>query len=354
VRASKYSLELVDPSGQILADLSGRAAGRSLVMSRNEAEEITWSIDLNEFERYCRLIGTDPKVLLVPNQTEVRIKRGETYLAAGQIVYIDTHLTASQQTISVRAHGFLNLFKYRFTGAERIFTATERTEIARTLIAESQAAGDDYDFGIVAGPIQATVGPSDRTYRRTNIKDALQNLTDDVVGPFDFEFTYDKKFNTYSQIGSQRPEIIFEYPGNIRSIRIPNDATGMANHVTALGSGFGALAAISGSAVDLNSIANYKLRQKIITPNSVEEQDTLEEKATSEVAAWAFPFEVPALEVDGNVAPFVTDYRIGDYVRARVTGHPFLSHIDAMFRIEKLTLTIDEEDNERIMLQVTR
>jgi hypothetical protein len=100
----------------------------------------------------------------------------------------------------------------------------------------------------------------------TEIKEALQNLTEVVqLTPFDFEFTYNKVFNTYAAIGSQRPEITFRYPGNIRSIQSPLDATNVVNRVRVLGSGFGS-GETEGAAArviteDVDSENDYKVRE---------------------------------------------------------------------------------------------
>lgn len=347
---SKYSIEVVDPSGLLLADLTGRADGRSLTKSRNEADEITWSIDLDEWERYCRLLNVDPKIILIPNASEIRIKRGQKYLGGGQITYIDTTLGSNQETVSVRATGFLNLFKDRYT--DNVYTGIQATTIASDLITTTQT-GTNRSFGITIGNL-ATVGVHDRTHQRTNIKEALQNLTNVQTNPFDFDFTYDKVFNTYPQIGSQRPDIIFEYPGNIKSARIPLDGTGLANSIIVLGSGFGTDAAATATANDTGSQANYKVREKVVLENNTESTTTLQEDGQIELALWSTPSEVPQITVNGNVAPFITDYGIGDYVLVRIVGHKWLDHINTYYRVEKYSLTVDKDDVETIQLSLSR
>lgn len=348
---SKYTLEIVDPNGQIIADFSGRAMNRHVTMSRNEAEEISFSLDLGEFERYCRLLSVDPKNVLAVDQNEVRVRRGTTYLCGGQISYINPTIDSNAQKVEVRATGFLNLFKDRYTDVERTFTATEATTIAANLITESQALTNG-DFGVHIGTL-ATVGTHDRTYRRTNIKDALQALTQVQTNPFDFEFTYNKTFNTYTSLGSSKPSIIFEYPKNIKSISVPLDGTGIANEVIVLGSGLGEEAAVQVTVDDTGSQLNYKLRQKIITPNSVQESATLTDHGNAELAAWSFPFELPSIVVDGNLSPHIGEYSVGDYVHVRLGQYLMINHVDAMYRIEKIDLQIDDMDNESITLYLS-
>lgn len=355
VEASRYGIELVNSSGLLLADLTGRARNRQLVQSRNEAEDISWTVDLNELERYCRLLHQDPTTILIPGSTEVRIKRRGTYLAGGQLTYVNPRISSSEQVIELRATGFLNLFNSRYTGTTSLgsvtesFAATQATSIAATLVTDTQTLTNG-NFGVTIGAL-ATVGVHDRSYSRTNIKDALQNLTKVQTNAFDFEFTYDKVFNTYVSLGSSRPEIIFEYPNNIVELSVPNDATSIANQITALGQGFGEQAQTDVEVNNAGSQLTYRLRQNVIQTNGTDNSDNgITDAANAELAAWAFPYELPTLTVDGNVAPYVTDYGIGDRVRVLIRNYQTLTHINGLYRVEKRTISIDDEDNESVEL----
>lgn len=350
-QTSKYSIELVNKAGLLLADLSGRASSRSLRLSRNEAEEISWSIDLNDFEKYCRDIGQEPDNLLIGGSTEIRIKRLGTYLAGGQLVYDEGDVTADSQTLEIRATGFLNLFADRYTSILQTYTATQGPSIAANAITTSQALTNG-SYGVTIG-LLATPGLHDRTYRRTNIKDLIQNFGDLQTGAFDHQFTYNKVFNTYTRIGNNRPDVIFEYPGNIISFRIPRDSTRLANQIIALGSGNGEETQTQVTVNDTSSQLSYALRQRVITPNSVSTVATLTDHANAEKAAYAYPMQLPYIVVDGNKAPFITDYGIGDYVRVRIGQYRLYRNIDALFRVEAIDLDVDDNDSERIVLTLS-
>ncbi|WP_139184494.1 phage tail protein [Arthrobacter sp. ok909] len=337
----------------MLADLSGRSKSRQIILSRNEADDVSWTLDLNDFENYCRLAHVNPASLLVPNSTEVRVRRGKTYLCGAKLLYRNITVTPDEQYIELKATGFLNLFKKRYTAASRIFAATQATTIAATLITESQAQGANWDFGVTIGTL-ATVGVHDRTYLDDEIKDSIQKLTKVQVAPFDFEFTYNKVFNTYAAIGSQRPELVFEYPGNIRSFRLPLDGTMTANHIRVLGSGSGTDGSARVTVDDTNSQINYKVLEDKLLESSTIDTATLTEQGNAELAAVATPFEIPTISVNGNVAPFVTDYHIGDYVTVKIGGYGLTSNINAMYRIERIDLSIDENDNEDVRLYLSR
>lgn len=353
MQPSKYGFELWSRSGQLLADLTGRANNRHLVMSRNEAEDIQWSAGLNMIEDYARRLKTTARDLITTGQTEIRIRRGAKYLCGGRILYRAAVIDSNSQVLDMRASGFLNMFLKRRTAELRTFTAIEATTIATTIITESQSQGPNWDLGITIGP-QATVGPHDRTYQRTQLKALLQELTTVQTHPFDFEFTADKVFKTYESIGSQRSDIVFEYPGNILKLTVPEDATNLENEVLAYGSGSGTEAGVNVIVDESNSQDNYGVAQDVYTDSSILEQDTLRLAGETELAKWAYPFELPTITVNGNVPPYVTDYGIGDYVRVRASGYSMIDHINAMYRIEKIDLTVDDDDNEIVTLTLSQ
>lgn len=347
---SKYGFELWTRDGQLLADLSGRASNRTVTKIRNDADQISLSIDLNEYERFCSLNHVDPTTLIVNGQTEVRIKREGTYLAGGQVNYKNVSIDANKQTIDIKASGFLELLNNRYTDALREFTATEATLIGWTAIDESQQKPNG-DFGIVLGPNQATVGPLDKTYQWTNLKALEQDLTNLQTGSFDLEITPDKKYNTYASIGSDRPDIIFEHPKNIISFQLPEDGTMLGNQVVAFGSGNGADAGVTVTVDDLGAQETVGLRQVTITTNGTDDsQGGVTDAANAQLAASAFPFEIPQIVVSGDVAPFITDYGIGDRVRVKLGGYGMTRHINGLYRIERFDLTVDDSDHEEITL----
>src|SRR4051794_4432981 len=227
--------------------------------------------------------STDPNSstdsALRPAWPSIRNLRSQTpafqalYVAGGQLDYMNPQVSGTSQTVDIRAHGFLNLFASRYTDAST-YTATDGSQIAASLILTTQLKGANWDFGVTIGSL-ATTGPHDRTYQQdvTSIKDALQDLTKVQANPFDFEFTADKTLNTYASIGSQRPDVIFEFPGNVKSLSAPLDATGIANQVNGYGSGLGDQATARFNDGDDASQADYKVRQKVLITNATDNSD---------------------------------------------------------------------------------
>lgn len=349
--ASKYGLEIFDPNGVRLADLSGRTQGRRLSKSRNEADEIQWTLDLNEFEAYCRASNKDPNAILMTGRNEVRVKRGTNYLAGGQLLYWRASSNARGKTIEIRATGFLNLLTRRYTSDE--FAATDGASIAWQLIQASQALTNG-DFGITLGAT-TTVGLWNKTYNRVSLKEAIQELAESPTRGFDFEFAYNKVLNIYKSIGANRTsDILFEAPGNLIEWELPNDATGIANEVIGIGSGNGTESQVMHTESSLPSQLTYRLAQKFLQRSSTNDSDgTLTDAVKGELTAWAFPFEVPSITVDGNKAPYITDYGIGDVVRVRLRDSDLAKHVDGGFRIERYDLNVDDNDDERVKLSLS-
>lgn len=363
--SNKYTIELWSKSGVMLADFSGRATGRKITESRNYPGSIEFALDLNSFEKYCRVSGVDPKQLLITNSTEVRVRRAGTYIAGGQLVYKNVSISAEGQAIECRVHGFLALFGKRRTGTtpagfvSEVYTAAEgsaksRTDLAWALINASQQLVNG-SFGVTRGLAGGSPTLYDKSYSRTNIQDALLAMTTYKADPIDIEMTYNKVFNTYAQIGSDRPDIIFEYPGNIRALEAPDDGTDVTNEVTALGQGAADGTQKPAFGVDIASQLDYQLRQDILQSNGTDDSNGgITEAAEAAKDAKSRPIKIPAVTINGNVAPYVTDYRVGDRIRVKINNHPLIDDINGIYRIEKRTITVDDNDNEIVKLEVSK
>jgi hypothetical protein len=352
---SIYSLELRSPTGTLIADLSGKARKRRFVQSRNAPEEIQWEVDVNELEQYARDLKLPEDGLIVPGSTEVRVKRKGQYILGGRINYAGTYLSSKTQSMTIRASGFLDMFADRYTGTtsmgtvQESFTATQWTTIASTLITQTQALTRG-SFGVTIG-LLASVGTGDKTFSYTNIRDALIALSQSSSKSFDFEFTYDKVFNTYANIGNTRPDIVFEHPGNIIEMEVENDATRVANQVIAFGRGFGDQSSTEIEVSDWGSQETYKLRQNIIVTNGTDNSDNgITDAATAYMSAYSIPYELPKITVSGSQNPAINTYGIGDYVKVKIGSYGSLKHLNGMYRVEKRVVTIDENDDEIVQI----
>lgn len=154
---SIYTIELVNPQGQLLADLSPYLTGRGFTIRRNRAEQIDLSMDLGQARRLCATLGMQFRELFAPGMNEIRIKRVNRYLLGGQISYVRPELTAKSRTVQIQARGFLHLFKDRYLlpTSTLSYINTDIGQIIWNMINESQARTNG-SFGITQGVIQAS------------------------------------------------------------------------------------------------------------------------------------------------------------------------------------------------------
>lgn len=341
----KYEFELWI-NGVMVADISKLAQSRKFTIRRNDSEELTFNLDVTAFEKHCAKAGRDPEATLVPYVTDVRVKRNGGYLFGVQVVDLNYTFAEDGGTIAVKCTGFLDLFRDRYI--TKSYVDTEATDIARDMLDDTQVVYGD--FGVENGAEQYDTGVErTRNYIDQNIKDALVNLTNLIDGNFDFRFGYDRKFYTYEMQGTYWPNLKYTYPYNVKSISTPKTGLNTYNYVIGLGSGFGE-ETIRSVASDTPSRLNYGTRMKIVSFNSVSEQDTLDQNTAAELDKSKDLLILPKITVSGEFCDLNTVW-VGDRVPIEVQGHPSLPLSD-IYRIEQIECTLDENDAEDIDLTV--
>ncbi len=337
-----YELELWSIQGIKIADISHLAKNRKYTMQRNEAETLEFTLDLDKFEAFCASIGTPPRNVLAPYQTEVKVKRKGQYMFGVQVIDTPVTLGENSSEIQVKCTGYLNLFKDRYV--TKTYTATDAASIARDLITTTQAQTNG-SVGVTMDATQYDTGVlRDRTYTRDNVKDKIKALTNLIDGNFDFAFSWDKKFRVYQQLGSRRGDVEFTYPGNIKSVTIERTGTSLFNKIIGVGSGFGAdqLTSTQGNTTSQNA---YYLRERIVQYNSVTQQTTLDQNTAGALATLSEVLEIPKITVTGK--EFDLGYiAIGDRIPVLINEHPFVDNVYGLYRIEKMDVTIDDNDFE--------
>jgi hypothetical protein len=356
-----YEIELWSQTGLRIADISTLCQNRKYTLKRNEAEALTFDLDLFKFEEYCRdnLGGTDPHTLIAPYVTDVKVKRNGIYLFGAQVVDISFNLTpdatppgsasaAVSFPVTITCSGYLNLFKDRYI--TKTYTATEATSIATDMLTTTQAQTNG-SVGVTNAASQYATGVTrDRIYQRDNVKLKLQELTTLVDGRFDFGFSWDKVFQTYSQIGARRTDISLIYGGplgNVAGLQLDRSGINLFNKVYGLGSGFGD-DQLSSTQADAASQLNYYVREKIEQFNSVVDQGTLTQNTAASLALAKDILELPVVTITGNEIPRSGNFIIpGDRIPLEVQEHTWLDNINGLFRVEQMDVTLDENDFEK-------
>jgi hypothetical protein len=362
-----YEIELWSQSGSRIADISALCFDRKYTMQRNEAEQLTFSLNLFAFENYCKnnLGGADPSVIIKPYVTDVKVKRAGQYLFGAQVVELSFDLASDYSRagesgggmqangqdyrVTVSCTGYLNFFKDRYI--TKTYSATERTSIATDMLTTTQAQTNG-SVGVTIASGQYTTGlVADRTYQKDNIKLKLQELAALSDSPFDFQFTYDKQFKTYQKIGARRQDVSYIYGGplgNVMGFSMVRSGINLFNKVYGIGSGFGADQLLS-TQIDSASQLNYYLREKIEQYNSVVIQSTLDQNTTTAVALAKDILELPKITLNGKQLPS-TFLSVGDRIPLKVQAHTWLASVNGLYRIEQMDVIIDENDFEQVDL----
>jgi hypothetical protein len=337
---ARYTVEVWSSSGVLIADISHLCKGRRYTLQRNEAETFQATIDVGELDRLAAKVGEHPRTLLLPEQMNLRIKRDDDYLFGAEIVRSEPDYARDSRTISLQAVGYLNLLKERYVTAS--FTATEATDIATGIIDYVQGVSGG-DMGIIVNPSQYVTGvPRNRDYDRDEAKDKLQRLTNLENGRFDFQFSADKVFTTYESLGAIRSDLRLVYGQNVKRAGITQILP--HNHITGLGSGFGADQLVTVKD-DAASRAAYYMREKISQFNSVELQETLEENTQAVLDYYKELRSIPVPVITGNDLPdtFLTP---GDRLFVDLTAERYTDNVLGWYRLERMEVSLDDNDFE--------
>lgn len=133
-------IELWDwKTNTFVADLSYLVIGDlNITWELNDVEEVSFDMDLMEFEKKCEEMGLDSEELLKPYAHDIRIRRNGEYIVGCQLVDVDIQISNNPPSkISVKGTGFLNLLKDQYILSEA-WSGYTYAQIARRLVESAQ------------------------------------------------------------------------------------------------------------------------------------------------------------------------------------------------------------------------
>lgn len=341
-----YSIEIWNKNNQPVADIRKLATGLQWSKTLNGSEAVSFSLDLNRFEKVLSSTGYegDPFGFFEVGRNDIRIKRNGEYLI-GCNVYSFTYNTNDPTIkLDVQCVGYLNFYKTQYVTAS--FDNVPQQEILWQVINQcNQKTGGDY--GVRQGTHTGGTVSRVRNYTRKEVASLIEQMSN-VIGGCDFDFSPDKKFNTYEAKGIYRPSVRLTYPGNIQTFSITRSVAKVANYIYGLGSGNGS-DAVQSFAEDATSEDYLYRREKVATWNSVSVQSTLNEHTNATLHYAKDIIEIPSV----TLPPETIDLSIvdvGDTINLAITSNPSLRHIDGSYRIEKIDCQVDENDSETVAL----
>ena len=195
-------------------------------------------------------------------------------------------------------------------------------------------------------------------YELQNVKDAIIDLTEMGDDYFEFEFTPDKVFNTYSRKGTDRTDIEITYPGNVQSMTANVSASDMANKIQEIGSGIGD-ERLEVWATNDNSRAVFGNRESVVTANNVSLEDTLQQMADGELnERGRLINEISVVIADGSIN--CGNIQTGDFIMFRLENYlglatsclSKLATFEGWYRVMKIQSRISNDNVETLTLSL--
>lgn len=342
---AKYEVLVYSKDGNAMGNIFALCRNFQWSKTRNDAESVTFDIDLNKYEQYIADIGiTEPYDFMEVGRNDIRIKRNGVWLLGTNIIKFSYSGGSTGVTMKVSATGYLNYYKRRYV--DIAYTDTPQEDILWGVIDTCNSAyGGDY--GIRQGTHVGVSINRDRNQTRKEVKSFFQQMSQVRAG-VDFEFTADKLLNTYIAQGTYRPNTRLVYPGNISGYSFDRSVEAVSNFVYGIGSGNGE-DAIQATA-EVTTSEDYLYRREQIAPyNSIEQQDTLQQNINAVAHYAAEPIELPQITVEDGVLD-LSVVGVGDTLPIDMSGSASLAHINGYYRIESISCSVDENGSETVSL----
>ena len=207
------------------------------------------------------------------------------------------------------------------------------------------------NLGVVLGEDTATAVQSktrQADFSLQNVKDALMELTSMEEDNFDFDFSYDRKFNVYEKKGHDRTNLEISYPGNIHSMSVARSAASLYNKITNIGSGVGD-ERMQVVVENIDSQQKYGTRELVATNSNVSLEETLIGQAVGALYDSKDPTDLPTITIkDGSINPF--NLQVGDTICPIVESDDYLNTIEGIYRVAKISLSVEEDGIEGMKL----
>ena len=122
----------------------------------------------------------------------------------------------------------------------------------------------------------------------------------------------------------------------------------LANYIIGIGSGNGDDAIVATATDPFSRQALYR-REKVATFSSVEKESTLQENTNGILEMLKDVRELPSFTLSDGILD-LNDVGLGDTIYAEMNGYIMFEHIHGFYRIEKIEVTVDENDAEEVKL----
>ncbi len=357
---SLYRFELWNPSEGMVGDLSDLCTSRKFTIKRNRAESLDLSFNLRLLDERADATGQTAQEILRPGINEIHVWRGNRPLFGTKVRYMNPGVQEDSETMDLRATGYLDDFSKRHLrpvpgveGGKTMYTAIDIGQIIWDMVTTTQGYPNG-DMGFTQGTIQTSRPLTDEWHPYANsLKDIFINLSnrDNSV---DFDFSHDRKFNIYYPAqGRVQSDLLFTYPGNIASLSAPIDADQVVNYSINRGGGNGPDVTPIQTRQDAASQLEYGLLEQIDDYSDISVVATLNSLGDETLRTFNQPLVIPEVLLRSGREPDLGAYWVGDWVRFAVPNRPSFGHVDdALWRINEISVTLNDLDREEVRLTV--
>lgn len=314
-------------NGLLIGDVRELAQNLKWVRRRTKvgADEIDFKLNDKLFNEWCQERSTDINTVLKPMALECRVVRNGVSIVGGFLATMPAYQPrGTSADLEMRFDGFLNLlggvYIYNSSTKLPLGTVTGRMNaLINNYITmannRSAAAGKGYGLSFVRGSTMPNVTNTFDNYK--TVKEFICERSDNTegAGPFDVIFYADKTYEIWSQgaYGSTIRDWVARYPADIdypSALSISADeVSGYASSVIALGSGEVSSKPNENTALRAFTQNNaktveYGYHETLIQESSISRQQTLNQKAATELAIDSKIIWEPQITLSGRmVAP---------------------------------------------------
>lgn len=313
----------------------------------NKGIDGSLSISYEAIKKYAAKFNLSPDGIIAASLRKWKLYRDTDLFARGLL----THRTieggnTGASTIVVYFTDYLGALGARYTPFLDTYTATDSSDIAWSIIDDSQNDASGFgDLGITRG-LNPTTVDRQRTFRHENIRDAIYGMSRDKVdNGFDFDIDNTLNFNVYyPQKGQARPEIVLSEFNIISwSLNRPLSSK-IGNRVHVFGEGLGDdLVAVTRE--NTTPMATWGLQEKTLSEKTTSDTDELSDRGDKFLSKYQTPQETVSVTIR-DVSPDLFSYNLGDTVTVKLASVNF----EEQLRIIKRTVSINPSGQATVQL----
>lgn len=361
-------------NGQLIGDVRELAQDFKWVRRRTKvgADEIDFKLNDVLFDEWCEERGTDINDLLKPMALECRVVRNGISIVGGFLATMPAYQPrGTSADLQMRFDGFLNLlggvYIYNSSTKLPVGTVTGRmNSLVNNYITmannRSTAGGKGYGLVYNEGSTMLSVTNTFDNYK--TVKEFICDRSDNTegAGPFDVIFYADKTYDIWAQgeYGDTITDWVARYPADIdypSALSISADeVSGYASSVIALGSGEVSSDSSKDTAIktfvqDNDKTVEYGYYETLIQESSIARQQTLDQKAATELAIDSKIVWEPQITLSGRmVSPVPTGNRkiwLCDIITIE-NSEDLTGMTNGQFRVNELEVDISATGAESI------